>query len=91
MARVIITLKIMPADPEVNLDDIAEEAKKMISDFSGTIMSIDKQPIGFGLVSIHLKFNMDEAKGSTDALEDMIRQIVGVESVDVIAVSRAFG
>ena len=47
--------------------------------------------IGFGLVALHVKFNMDEKKGSTDPIEDLIRNTEGVESVEVIAISRAFG
>lgn len=91
MARVIVTFKIMPSDPSVDLDKVSKEAEKIISDFEGTIMDNSKQPIGFGLVAIHLKFNMDEKKGSTEPIEDMIKQVEGVESVEVIAISRAFG
>ena len=91
MARVIVTLKVMPSDPSVDLDKISKEAEKIISDFEGTIMENTKQPIGFGLVALHIKFNMDENKGSTDPIEDLIKQTEGVESVEVIAISRAFG
>ncbi len=91
MARVIVTLKVMPTGPEVDLDKISKEAEKIIFDFEGTIMENTKQPIGFGLVALHIKFNMDEKKGSTEPIEDLIRQAEGVESVEVIAISRAFG
>jgi len=91
MARVIVTLKVMPTGTEVDLDVVSKEVEKIISDFEGTIMDNSKQPIGFGLVALHVKFNMDEKKGSTDPIEDLIRNTEGVESVEVIAISRAFG
>ena len=37
MARVIVTLKVMPSDPSVDLDKISKEAEKIISDFEGKI------------------------------------------------------
>lgn len=91
MARVIVSLKIMPEGPEVNLDSIEAKAKDIISDFQGTIMNVEKQPIGFGIVSIVIKFNMDEKQGSTEPIEELIKKTEGVESVEVIGVSRAFG
>ncbi len=91
MARVIVTLKIMPQGPEVDLSILEEKAKDIISDFSGTIMSSEKQPIGFGIIAVHVKFNMDEAKGDLEPLEKLLATVEGVESVEVIAVSRAFG
>ena len=91
MARVIATLRIMPDGTDADLSKIEEEAKKIITDFTGTIMGVEKKPIGFGIVSLEVKFNMDENKGSTDPIEDSIRKVSGVESVEVIAISRAFG
>lgn len=91
MARVIATIKIMPSDPSVDLDKISKEAEKIILDSSGTIMGIEKQPIGFGLVSLHVKFNFDEKNVSVDPIEELLKKVEGVESVEVIAISRAFG
>ena len=91
MARVIVTLKIMPESPEVDLNGIEEKAKAIVSDFGGTIMNVEKQPIGFGIVAVMLKFNMDEAKGDIEPLEKLVSTIEGVESVNVFAISRAFG
>jgi elongation factor 1-beta len=91
MARVIVTLKVMPEGPEIDLAALEEKAKAIVSDFGGTIMSVEKQPIGYGIVALMVKFNMDEAKGSTEPIEELIRKVEGVESVDVAAISRAFG
>lgn len=90
MAKVIVTFRIMPESPEVDLNILEKKANELISK-TGTVMESKKEPIGFGLVALIVKFNMDESKGSTDELENEIKKINGVESVEVIAVSRAFG
>lgn len=92
MAQVIVTLKIMPESPEVDLAKITEEAKNKIIDFAGAgDMKIEEKPIAFGLKAINIIFVMDEAKGSTEPLEDLISEIEGVKSVEVIDVRRAIG
>ncbi len=91
MARVIVTLKIMPESPEVDLSKVEDDSKKIIIDFGGTIMNVEKEPIGFGLVSLLIKFNMDESKGDMEPLEKLVGTVSGVESVEVHAISRAFG
>ena len=92
MAQVIVTLKIMPKSPEVDLAKITEEAKSKITDFAGAgDMKIEEKPVAFGLKSLNIIFVMDESKGSTDSLEDSISEIEGVQSVEVSDVRRAIG
>lgn len=96
MASVIVTLKVMPASPETNLDKVYEEASKHIRDFvdqkhkDGEIRK-EIEPIGFGLKALKLLFVMDENLGTTDKLEEKIKNITGVESVEATDVRRAIG
>ena len=92
MATVVITLKIMPESPEVDLNKIEADARKKIIDFAGEgDMKVSQEPIAFGLKALKMIFVMDEAKGSTEALEDRIKDIEGVQSVEVIDVRRTIG
>ena len=92
MAQVIITLKIMPKSPEVDLNKIQEEVKSKINDFAGPgDMKVEENPIAFGLKALNIKFVMDESKGSTEPLEETISEIEGVQSVETIDVRRAIG
>ena len=92
MATVIVTLKIMPESPEVDLSKIESEIKKKIETFAGeTETKSEKKPIAFGLNSLEIIFVMDEAKGSTEPLEDEIKEIKGVQSVETMDVRRAVG
>ncbi len=92
MANVVVTLKIMPESPEVDLHKIEADAKKKIIDFAGPgDMKIEQEPIAFGLKALKIIFIMDESKGSTEPIEDAVEEIKGVQSVEVSDVRRAVG
>jgi elongation factor 1-beta len=92
MAQVVVTIKIMPESPDVDLNKIEAEAKEKIQAFSDSQeMKIEQEPIAFGLKAINLTFVMDEDKGSTDPLEEQLKAIEGVNSVETIDVRRAIG
>lgn len=91
MANVVITLKIMPESPDVNLSVVQEKASKEIFNFGGEVGKVEIEPVGFGIKALKIYFVMDEKKGSTAPLEELIAKIAGVASVDVIDVRRAIG
>jgi elongation factor 1-beta len=92
MAKAIISLKIMPVSPETDLDKIEGEAKAKIIDFAGeTEFRIEQEPVAFGLKSVNIIFVMDESKGGTDPLEEELKKLEGVQSVEVTDVRRAIG
>jgi len=91
MAKVIVTFKIMPDSPKINLKKLEVAAKKKITDFGGEVGKVEEQPVAFGLISLNIIFVMDEKKGSTEVLEDQITDIKGVKSVEVTDIRRAIG
>ena len=91
MARVIVTLKIMPQSPEVNLDLIKEQAVEKIIKYGGEVGKTEIQPIAFGLNALMIYFIQDESLGGTTKLEEQISSIPGVNSVEVTDVRRAIG
>ncbi len=93
MAQAIITLKLMPESPDVNFDAVQKAAEKAIDSFVGESgeKRAEIEPIAFGLKALKITFVMDEAKGSTEPLEQALAVLDGVNSVDVIDVRRAVG
>ncbi len=91
MAKVIITLKIMPESPDSNLKHIEEKATKLIKAFGGDVGKVEIEPIAFGLKAIKLIFISDENKGGTEDLEAKISDLDEVNSVEAIDVRRAIG
>lgn len=92
MARVVVTLKIMPQSTSPDFSRIEAEAKKEIIGFcSSKEFKTNIEPIAFGLNALNILFVMDESKGSTEELEKRISRIREVESVEVTDVRRAVG
>lgn len=92
MANVVVTLRIMPANPSIDLSMTEAEAKKEIVKFCNSQeFKANIVPIAFGLKALDILFVMDESKGSTEELEKRIKHISGVESVEVTDVRRAVG
>ena len=91
MARVIITLKIMPESPETDLAVVQAEAEKAIAAFDAQFGKAEIEPIAFGLNALKIFIIMEESKGATDPLEEQITAIDGVRSVTVIDVRRTIG
>ena len=92
MARVVVSLRIMPNSPSVDLSGLESEAKKEIVNFCNSEeFKASIEPIAFGLKALNLLFVMEESIGTTERLEKAIAGLDGVESVEVTDVRRAVG
>lgn len=92
LAKAIVTLKIMPESPDIDLEKISEGALEKIKGFAGEgETKREIEPVAFGLKALKIIFVMDEQKGSTDPLEKEIQAVEGVNSVEIIDVRRAIG
>ena len=91
MGITLIKLKIMPASPEVNLEEIKESAKKIIEENKCRRISFEEQPIAFGLKALITGFEQDENEGELEPIEEELKKLDSVSSVEVIDMRRAFG
>ncbi len=92
MANAIITVKIMPESPAIDLGKIEEEAKRLIAEFAGKgETKSEQEPVAFGLKALKIIFVMDEAKGSPDPVAEKISSLEGVNSAEITDVRRAIG
>jgi len=81
-------IKVMPTDPDVNLDKLEEKLKATIPEKFG-LAKVEREPIAFGLVA--LKFYVlgrDEEGYSYDEVAELFRKVENVESAEVETVSR---
>ncbi len=83
MGSVIVTYKIMPDGVDTDLDFIENTLKKKFG-FERT----ERIPIAFGLVSIKAIKVIPEIEGEADKLANEIEKINGVQSVEIIQMSR---
>ncbi|MBI2138033.1 elongation factor 1-beta [Candidatus Woesearchaeota archaeon] len=92
MASVVITLKAMPDSPETDIERIKNNCVPLIKEFSHTDeVKCGIEPIAFGLKAVTFMFVMDESIGSTEKLEQQIRALDGISSIEVVDVRRAIG
>jgi elongation factor 1-beta len=87
MARVIITLKIMPEDVDIDHEALLEKIKENIPE--GTdVRATEIVPVAFGLKAIRMNVAREESMGGTEDIEEAIMDIEGVGQVEVERVSR---
>ena len=92
MANAIVTIKIMPESPEVDLDALQKVALEKIVAFNDNKETkTEIEPVAFGLKSINITFVVDETKGSPDTVAEEINEIEHVQSAEVSDVRRAIG
>ncbi len=91
MAKMFLTVKIMPESPEMDLNSIRNKALEVSKDYEAELLDKDViEPVAFGLKALKLMFYMDERHGS-EPLAEAISQIEGVSSAEVIDMRRAVG
>ncbi|MBN1275511.1 elongation factor 1-beta [Candidatus Woesearchaeota archaeon] len=92
MAMAVVTVRLMPEGPEVDLESLKASVLEKIAAFAGEGDTREEvEPIAFGLKALRITFVMDEDKGSPDALEPDITSLEGVGSFEVVDVRRAVG
>jgi len=90
MGIAAVKIKIMPTSPEGDLERIKEDAKDLIEDLGGKNCTFEEEPIAFGLKAIIALFAWPEEK-ELEELENCLREIEEVNSIQVIDMRRAFG
>lgn len=92
MGKAIVTMKIMPESPDVDLEAVQVKALELVAKFAGEGQTKNEiEPVAFGIKALKITFVMDEDLGSPDALEEPIQAIEGVNSFEIIDVRRALG
>ena len=91
MTQIVVTIKIMPESPDVNLEDLKKKIEEKVKAFIkvGEIR-FEEAPIGFGLTALNVLFAMDESE-SADKLEEDLKNVEGVNSAEVVDVRRGIG
>lgn len=91
MAKVIVSIKIMPESPEVDLSAVEVKVKEVLAKFEAAGEKIEQEPVAFGLIALNVAFLVDEEKGDTEPMEKELAAIEGVNSAEVQKVTRALG
>ncbi|MFL6498943.1 MAG: elongation factor 1-beta, partial [Nitrososphaera sp.] len=87
MARLVVRIRILPAEAESNLEGVVELLKRSVPE--GMEMKCSTlEPVAFGLKAIVGDFLLDDAEGQMDKLEESIKAVEGVGELEVMNISR---
>lgn len=90
MGIAAVKIKIMPTSPDADLEKIKEDANALIEDMGGKNCKFEEEPIAFGLKAIIAFFAWPEEK-ELEELENLLKEIEEVNSIQVIDMRRALG
>lgn len=75
--------KLMPTSPDVDLEEIETNAKKIVEEFGGTNKEYKIEPIAFGLKAVIVFFFYPDEK-NVDELEEKFANMENVASAQLI-------
>jgi elongation factor 1-beta len=87
MARVGATVKVMPDGPKRDLQALRKSLASKVP-AAIQLQGFREEPVAFGLRALIASVTLEDAGGGTDPLEEAWSQIEGVQSVQVLEVSR---
>ncbi|ACL17861.1 elongation factor 1-beta [Methanosphaerula palustris] len=79
MGSVALILKVMPESPDVDLEALKAAMRAKVP----SIQDIQEEPIGFGLKALKVMAVVSDQGGETDALEEALSSIEGVERAEI--------
>jgi elongation factor 1-beta len=87
MGKVLAQVKVMPRDPEIDLDALEERLAASLPE-GAQINGFAREDVAFGLVALLPKVVVPDDAGGTEAVEEAFSGVEGVESVSVESVGR---
>ena len=82
MGRVMVKIRVMPNDVNVNMEELLDRVKDI--QIEGVeVRDASIQPIAFGLKALVILAVMPDAEGVGDKFVEEIQKIEGVESVEI--------
>lgn len=88
MGIALIKYKLMPEGMLENFEELKENISKIVEKYEGKVNQLIEEPIAFGLKAVMLIVAMDESK-ETDKLEESLRNLKGISSMDTLDYRRA--
>jgi translation elongation factor aEF-1 beta len=88
MGIALIKYKIMPEGIPKSFEVLKKDIQKNVENCGGKLTSIQEEPLAFGLSCLIASVSIDETKETTP-LEDSIKSLPGISSLDVIDYRRA--
>lgn len=89
MGRLVVTIKILPDDPNINMDELVGKVEEIIKSYKGELGKHETEPIAFGLKALYLYFLIDE-QGDTESIIKEVSNLDGIDSAEIIDIRKEF-
>ena len=87
MARIVGTYKILPEEPETDLQVLKALIEEALPE-DMKITATGEQPLAFGLKALVLDINFAEEDGLQDQLEEILSKIEGISEFEALQLFR---
>lgn len=81
------TLRVMPADADIDLDDLETRIEDAVED-TVSLGETERDAVAFGLEALLVPIRVPDGEGGADAVAETVEELDGVESVRVDSVTR---
>lgn len=83
MGDVVVLFKVMPDDTETDLDALKDDIQDVVD-----IDGMEEEEVAFGLKAVKVSTIIEDAEGGPDEVQDTLRDIDGVRSVEIEDMNR---
>jgi translation elongation factor aEF-1 beta len=84
----IALVDVVPDDTDVDFNEFIEKIKLVLSK-ECTLEAHEIMPVAFGLKKARIRVRYPEEWGGTDKVEEMLKQLDGIQGIEAIAFSKA--
>ncbi len=88
MGEFIALIDVVPEEIDINFEEFVGKLKIVLPE-TCTIEQYDILPVAFGLKKVRVRVRYPEEWGGTDKLEELFRQVEGIQGIEAIAFSKA--
>ncbi len=84
MAKVLVSVKLFPSEPNVDMAHLRDKVTKSLEG-RASVYKFEEEPIAFGLVALIAHVMLPEdAGGQMQDVEDRLRKVEGVNELQVL-------
>ena len=87
MGEVAITYRIMPERTDIDLKKLENKVRDVSKDIA-KIQGMQEKPIAFRLTALLIRVIIEDKEGGPDEIENALSGISGVQSVEVMDMTR---
>jgi elongation factor 1-beta len=92
MTNLLLTLKILPKHPEVDMEQLRKQTELIVDEFGAKLLKTEEEPMAFGLKALKIIVTFkEEDNPNVDILEEKLQALEMVSSTEVVDIRRAFG